>query len=99
MNWYNEASASKWKIPQDIKDRYSSASFLSDNLVIFNIKGNKYRLVVKIAYKTQYLRQIEFNCKIDFFNLIKSICYDSNIKCFYLNFEIGEGVKDRDSIY
>ncbi len=40
----------------------------------------------------QYLRQIEFNYKIDFSDLIKSICYDSNIKCFYMIFEIGEGV-------
>ncbi len=40
----------------------------------------------------QYLRQIEFNHKINFSDLIKSICYDSNIKYFYLVFEIGEGV-------
>ena len=44
-----------------------------------------------IAY-CQYLRQIEFNYKINFSDLIKSICYDSNIKYFYLIFEIGEGV-------
>ncbi|MBW1759116.1 MAG: type II toxin-antitoxin system HigB family toxin [Deltaproteobacteria bacterium] len=53
LSWYHEACTADWKTPQDIKERYSSASFLSSNLVIFNIKGNKYRLVAKIAYKTQ----------------------------------------------
>ncbi len=48
---------------------------------------------IKLYLIKQYLRQIEFNYKIDFSDLIKSICYDSNIKCFYMIFEIGEGVK------
>ncbi len=42
----------------------------------------------------QYLRQIEFNYKTNFYDLIKSICYDSNIKYFYLIFEIGEGINN-----
>jgi len=51
LSWYHEACTADWKTSQDIKDRYRTASFLSSNLVIFNIKGNKYRLVTKIAYK------------------------------------------------
>jgi len=39
----------------DIKERYRSASFLADNTVIFNVKGNSFRLEVRIAYKTQVL--------------------------------------------
>jgi mRNA interferase HigB len=39
-----------WKTPQDIKSDYPSASILGDNRVVFNIKGNHYRLVVKINY-------------------------------------------------
>lgn len=35
----------------DIKNKYPAASFLADNTVIFNIKGNRYRLVVKVSYK------------------------------------------------
>ena len=52
--WYHEANAKTtiWKTSSDIKKRYSSASFLGKNYVIFNIKGNKYRLVTKIAYNT-----------------------------------------------
>lgn len=49
--WLDEAERSTWQTPQDIKDRYRSADFLSDNRVIFDIKGNSYRLVVKIRYQ------------------------------------------------
>jgi mRNA interferase HigB len=52
-SWYYEACAADWKIPQDIKDRYHSASFLGNNVVIFNIKGNKYRLVTKVSYQNK----------------------------------------------
>ena len=52
-SWYAEAKSANWKKPQDIKDKYKPASFLSDNRVIFNIGGNKYRLVVSVAYNTQ----------------------------------------------
>jgi len=49
--WYNEAERSIWSGPIDIKRDYPSASILADNRVIFNIKGNTYRLIVKINYK------------------------------------------------
>lgn len=47
----SEAQSACWKTPQDIKDRYRSADFLDGNRVIFNIKGNHYRLVVKVRYQ------------------------------------------------
>jgi mRNA interferase HigB len=49
--WFSEAIAADWKTPQDIKNRYRSADFLADNKVIFNVKGNRYRLVVKVRYQ------------------------------------------------
>lgn len=49
--WRVEVELAQWTGPQDIKNRYPSASFLSDNRVIFNIKGNTYRLVVKARYQ------------------------------------------------
>lgn len=49
--WFSEAEQAEWKKPQDIKNRYRSADFLANNRVIFNIKGNHYRLVVKIRYQ------------------------------------------------
>ncbi|MBE0458099.1 MULTISPECIES: type II toxin-antitoxin system HigB family toxin [Pseudoalteromonas] len=49
--WFSEANEADWKTPQDIKNRYRSADFLADNRVIFNVKGNHYRLVVKVRYQ------------------------------------------------
>lgn len=49
-SWHSEALKANWKTSMDIKNRYVSASFLSKNYVIFNIKGNSYRLVTQIAY-------------------------------------------------
>jgi mRNA interferase HigB len=49
--WYNEAEQADWKSPNDIKKAYPSASILKDNRMVFNIKGNNYRLIVRINYK------------------------------------------------
>lgn len=59
-SWYHETLRIDWKNPQDIKARYKSADFLTDNRVVFNIGGNKYRLVVKVNYefKIVYVRFI-----------------------------------------
>ncbi len=56
--WYREAINADWNNPQKIKEKYASASIIRDNRVVFNIKGNKYRLVTKINYKMKnvYLR-------------------------------------------
>lgn len=48
--WYAEAKTAAWRSPADIKARYRSASFVSDNRVVFNIGGNKHRLVVHLNY-------------------------------------------------
>jgi mRNA interferase HigB len=52
-SWLCEAEEAKWTFPNDIKSRYSNASFLANNLVVFNLKGNDYRLVTKIYYEKQ----------------------------------------------
>lgn len=49
--WLAEAREAMWDSPNDIKSRYISASFLSENRVVFNIRGNNYRLLVQISYK------------------------------------------------
>ncbi len=49
-SWFSEAEKAKWKTPTDIRLVYPTASFLADNRVVFNIKGNTYRLIVKINY-------------------------------------------------
>lgn len=54
-SWYQETSGAEWANSNDIKFEYPSASFLAENRVIFNIKGNHYRLVVKINYEYQMI--------------------------------------------
>lgn len=51
--WCDEARAAVWARPQDIKRHYASASFVGRNRVVFNIKGNDYRLIVSVAYRFQ----------------------------------------------
>lgn len=48
--WYALASRANWKTPADIKTAYRNASFTAKNRVVFNIKGNDYRLVVAVRY-------------------------------------------------
>jgi mRNA interferase HigB len=48
--WYKETEEANWKGPGEIKRDYPSASILSNNRVVFNIKGNNYRIVVRINY-------------------------------------------------
>lgn len=48
--WFHEAQKAKWRSPNEIKREFPAASFLQDNRVVFNIKGNDYRLIVKINY-------------------------------------------------
>lgn len=48
--WYREATKADWVHPIQIKKKYASASFIGDDRVVFNIKGNKYRLIVRFNY-------------------------------------------------
>jgi len=50
--WFHEVKAANWAGPQDIKQRYPSADILPGNRVVFNIKGNTYRIIIKIHYNT-----------------------------------------------
>ncbi|MDZ7260672.1 MAG: type II toxin-antitoxin system HigB family toxin [candidate division KSB1 bacterium] len=49
--WYHDAKRATWKTPADVKNVYRNASFVGNNRVVFNIKGNQYRLVVAIQYQ------------------------------------------------
>lgn len=51
-SWYKETTDTRWNDPNDIKQRYPSADILPGNRIVFNIKGNAYRLIVKIHYNT-----------------------------------------------
>ncbi|MBB2157194.1 type II toxin-antitoxin system HigB family toxin [Gluconacetobacter diazotrophicus] len=49
--WYALAAKAEWAGPADIRAMFNSADFVGDNRVIFNIGGNKYRLIVHVAYR------------------------------------------------
>ncbi|HQI05890.1 MAG TPA: type II toxin-antitoxin system HigB family toxin [bacterium] len=52
-SWYAEMKRSSFKNPHEIKERYRSADAVGENRIVFNIKGNKYRLIVKFDYIRQ----------------------------------------------
>lgn len=58
--WWYEAKHANWACPADIKMEYRDISIIKGNRIVFNIGGNKYRLVVKIHYasKTVFIRFI-----------------------------------------
>jgi mRNA interferase HigB len=51
--WFLEAKKAQWGTPADVKAKYGSASILKDGRVVFNIGGNKYRLVVHINFRAK----------------------------------------------
>ncbi|OAV69392.1 hypothetical protein Barb6XT_00506 [Bacteroidales bacterium Barb6XT] len=55
-SWFQEATNAEWNNPNEIKQNYPNASILNDDRVVFNIKGNRYRLIVKISYDYQTVR-------------------------------------------
>ena len=60
LAWFRDVVAADWSKPSDVKAQFGSASILKDGRVVFNIAGNKYRIVVWInyAYKVAYIRFI-----------------------------------------
>jgi mRNA interferase HigB len=51
LSWHAEAVKADWQTPQDIRNDYATASFVGRNRVVFNIKGNDFRLIVAVAYR------------------------------------------------
>ncbi len=69
-SWYDEAENAEWKSPADIKREYTLASIIANNRVVFNIKGNSYRLILKInyGYGIGWIRFIGTNADYDKIN-------------------------------
>lgn len=53
--WYETVKQADWRNPNDVKNTYVTASILTGNRVVFNIKGNDYRLIVKFNYQRQWM--------------------------------------------
>jgi mRNA interferase HigB len=52
--WYETAKSSNWRSPNEVKQTYANASILQDSRIVFNIKGNSYRLIVKFNFERQW---------------------------------------------
>lgn len=65
--WYAEACRADWASFADVKARYGSADVVAGNRVVFNIGGNKYRLIAKMAYRsrTLYVRFVGTHAEYD----------------------------------
>ena len=70
--WYASTKQANWQTPSDVKQDHKAASFVADNRVVFNIKGNRYRLVVRINYTKQivYVRFIGTHSAYDKINVV-----------------------------
>ena len=55
INWYNETKKSDWSHFLDLKKSFRSADYVGNDRYVFNIKGNHYRLVVRINYHYQMI--------------------------------------------
>ena len=66
-SWHALVKSASRSHPKEIKAKFSTASFLANNRVVFNISGNKYRLVVKVEYELQtvYIRFIGSHADYD----------------------------------
>ncbi len=53
--WYQEARKASWGTPNEVKEQFRNVSILGNNRLVFNICGNKYRLIVKINYAAQWI--------------------------------------------
>jgi mRNA interferase HigB len=65
--WCADARQAVWTGPQDVKDRYANASVLAGNRLVFNIRGNTYRLIVAVHYSSgiAYVRFIGTHSEYD----------------------------------
>lgn len=68
--WYAEARSADWATPADVKGKYGNASILKKGRVVFNICGNKHRLVVRInyVYRVVYIRFLGTHAEYDQIN-------------------------------
>lgn len=70
LAWYREVELEDWDTPAKLKAKYGNASIIRNNRVVFNIKGNDYRLVVKInySYRVVYIRFVGTHAEYDKIN-------------------------------
>ena len=68
--WFKDVAAANWTNPNDVKAQYGSASIIANNRLVFNIKGNDFRLIVRISYEffVVYIRFVGTHAQYDKIN-------------------------------
>lgn len=64
--WVKEVETSTWKSPADIKARYPSASIINKLKVVFNIKGNTYRILASVSYPLKLVRALKLGTHAEY---------------------------------
>jgi mRNA interferase HigB len=76
--WMYEVKNSDWNSANDLKLKFTNASIISSKRVVFNIKGNDFRLIVDIEYKLKIVFIVWFGTHKDYDKIdAKTICYDN----------------------
>ncbi len=76
--WIYEVRNSEWDTAKDLKSKYGNASIISSKRVVFNIKGNDYRLIVDVEYKLKIVFVVWFGTHTEYDNLdAKTVSYEN----------------------
>jgi len=76
LSWYDEVSESEWATPNELKAQYAHASLVGGKRVIFNIHGNKFRLIVDVEFKFKIVFVIWFGTHQQYDDLdVKTVKY------------------------
>ena len=76
LSWYQEAEKANWKNHNELKRQFANASVISNKRVVFNIHGNKYRLIVDIEYHLQVIFIVWVGTHKEYDNIdVKKISY------------------------
>ena len=67
QSWYADVQQADWKSTAEVKSMYRNVSFVANNRAVFNIKGNKYRVIVAIHYEYRivYIRFVGTHAEYD----------------------------------
>ncbi|MFN2394708.1 MAG: type II toxin-antitoxin system HigB family toxin [Bacteroidales bacterium] len=76
--WIYEVRFSNWGNANELKSKYGNASIINSKRVVFNIKGNDYRLIVDIEYKLKIVFIVWFGTHAEYTNIdAKTVSYES----------------------
>lgn len=77
LSWNQEIESANWKTPNELKEHYRSASVISQKRVVFNIHGNRYRLIVDVEFKLKLVFIVWFGPHEDYDKIdARKISYD-----------------------